>query len=105
MQCRQKQIQDLMDEMYLKGIADHNISLVNVTIHDILKYLIDNYGNITPYDLEDNNKNMKEKWDATTPIEILFNQIKDAQDYTSAAGQPYTATQLLTTTYNLIYAT
>ena len=48
---------------------------------------------------------MKEKWDATTPIEILFNQIKDAQDYTSAAGQPYTATQLLTTTYNLIYAT
>ena len=48
---------------------------------------------------------MKRKWDATTPIELLFDQIEDAQDYTSVAGQPYTATQALMTTYNLIYTT
>ena len=64
-----------------------------------------NYGNITQYDLEDNDKKIKGKWDATTPIDLLFDQIKDAQDYTSAAGQPYTATQLLPAAYNLIYAT
>ena len=55
--------------------------------------------------MEDNDKKIKGKWDATTPIDLLFDQIKDAQDYTSAAGQPYTATQLLTAAYNLIYAT
>ena len=46
-----------------------------------------------------------EKWDANTPIEMLFNQIDDAQDFAAAAGQPYTNNQLLTTAYNLVYAT
>ena len=46
-----------------------------------------------------------EKWDANTPIEMLFDQIDDAQDFAAAAGQPYTNNQLLTTAYNLVYAT
>ena len=48
---------------------------------------------------------IKEKWDANAPIEMLFDQIEDAQDYAVAAGQPYTNNQLLTTAYNLVYAT
>ena len=36
---------------------------------------------------------------------MLFDQIEEAQDLASAAGQPYTNNQLLTTAYNLIYAT
>ena len=36
---------------------------------------------------------------------MLFDQINDAQDFAVAAGQPYTNNQLLTTAYNLVYAT
>ena len=36
---------------------------------------------------------------------MLFDQIKDAQDFAAATGQPYTNSQLLTTAYNLVYAT
>ena len=50
-------------------------------------------------------KKLKEKWDANTPIEMLFDQIEDAQDFAAAAGQPYSNNQLLTTAYNLVYAT
>ena len=57
------------------------------------------------YDIEENYKNLKEKWDANTPIEMLLDQIDDAQDFAAAAGQPYTNNQLLTTAYNLVYAT
>ena len=39
------------------------------------------------------------------PIEMLFDQIEDAQDFTAAAGQPYTNSQLLITAHNLNYAT
>ena len=78
---------------------------MNVAILDILQYLLNNYGIIIQYELEDNDKKMKGKWDATTTIELLFNQIQDVQDYSPAAGQPYAATPLLTTAYNLIYAT
>ena len=50
-------------------------------------------------------KKLKENWDANTPIEMLFDQINDAQDFAAAAGQPYTNNQQLTTAYNLVYAT
>ena len=42
-------------------------------------------------------------WDANSPIEMLFNQIEDAQDFASAARQPYSNNQLLTMAYNLVY--
>ena len=91
--------------MYLKGISDWNVGLAHVTIRDILTFLFQNYGNITQYDIEENDKKLKEKWDVNTPIEMLFDQIDDAQDFATAAGQPYTNNQLLTTAYNLVYAT
>ena len=74
-----KTIQDGIDDMYLKGITDRNVSLANVTIRNILAILFRNYGNITKYDIEENNKKLKEKWDVNTPIEMLFDQIEDAQ--------------------------
>ena len=100
-----KFIKDGIDDMYLKGITDRNVGLAHITIRDILAYLFQNYGNITQYDIEENDKKLKEKWDANTPIEMLFDQIEDAQDFAAAAGQPYSNNQLLTTAYNLVYAT
>ena len=100
-----KFIQDGLDDMYLKGITDRNVGLAHVTIRDVLSFLFQNYGNITQYDIEENDKKLKEKWDANMPIEMLFDQIEDAQDFASAAGQPYSNNQLLTTAYNLVYAT
>ena len=63
-----KFIQDGIDNMYLKGITDRNVGLAHVTIQDILAFLFQNYGNITQYDIEENDKKLKEKWDANTPI-------------------------------------
>ena len=100
-----KFIQDGIDNMYLKGITNRNVGLAHITIRDILAFLFQNYGNITQYDIEENDKKLKEKWDANTPIEMLFDQIDDAQDFAAAAGQTYTNNQVLTTAYNLVYAT
>ena len=65
-----KFIQDGIDDMYLKGITDRNVGLADVTIRDILAFLFQNYGNITQYDIEENDKKLKEKWDANTPDTI-----------------------------------
>ena len=102
--CRKKIIQDGIDDMYLEGITDRNVGLAHVTIiREILDFLFQNYGNITHYDIEENDKKLKEKWDANTPIEMLFDQIDNVQDFAAAAGQPYINNQLLTTAYNLVY--
>ena len=100
-----KFIQDGIDDMYLKCFTDRNVGLAHVTLREILEYLFQSYGNITQYDIEDNDKKLKEKWDANTPIEMLFDQIEDTQDFAAATGQPYTNNQLLTTAYNLVYNT
>ena len=46
-----KFIQDGIDDMYLKGITNRNVSLANITIREILEFLFQNYGNITQYNL------------------------------------------------------
>ena len=105
MDAGKKFIQDGIDNMYLKGITDRNVGLAHITIRDILSFPFQNYGNITQYDIEENDKKLKEKWDANTPIKMLFDPIEDAQDFAVATGKPYTNNQLLTTAYNLVYAT
>ena len=82
--------------MYLKGITDRNVGLAHVTIQDILAFLFQNYGNITQYDIEENDKKTQREVGCKHP---------HRNDFASAAGQPYTNNQLLTTAYNLVYAT
>ena len=100
-----KFIQDGIDDMYLKGITNRNVGLVNITIREILELLFQNYRNITQYDIKDNDKKLKEKWNKTSSIEMVFDQNEDAQDFAAVAGQPYTNNQLLTMAYNLVYTT
>ena len=52
-----KFIQDGIDDMYFKGVTDRNVGLAHITIRDILSFLFQNYGNITQYDIEENEKN------------------------------------------------
>ena len=63
-----KFIQDGIDDMYLKGITDRNVSLANITIREILEFLFQNYGNITQYDIEDNDKNEKKSGMPIAPL-------------------------------------
>ena len=44
-----KFIQDGIDDMYLKGITNRNVSLAHVTIREILEFQFQNYGNITSH--------------------------------------------------------
>ena len=48
---------------------------------------------------------MKEPWDITTPIKLLFAQIGDGQAYARAGGKPYTEPQLVRISYHNIEAT
>ena len=72
-------IQGGIDDMYLKGIMDRNVVLAHVTIREILDFLFQNYRNIAQYDIEEDDKKLKEKWDANTPIKMLFNQIDSSR--------------------------
>ena len=48
---------------------------------------------------------MRTAYDATEPIETLYNQIEQAVDIAEAGQQPYTNAQILTRAYTLILQT
>ena len=78
---------------------------MNQPIWAILHPIFENYGNITPLDLEDNDTKMRSKWDPNSPFDCLINQIEDGQDYAEDGGQPYTTELLLCIAYTLVFKT
>ena len=46
---------------------------------------------------------MKLKWDAATPIEIMFSQIDDSQAYATSGNSPYMDAQIVCMAYNLAF--
>eukprot|EP00957_Ditylum_brightwellii_P128810 9825753-Ditylum_brightwellii.AAC.1 len=69
------------------------------------QHLYTTYGRITSTKLDKNNRAMKKDYDATLPIEHLAEQIKTAVTIAGNANQPYTAAQVLSITYNLVFKT
>ena len=68
----------------------------------MVKYLYENYSIITPEELEENDKRMREAYDPTTPIENLFEQIEEAVEYADAGNATYNDIQMLARAYLLV---
>ena len=94
-----------LDDIYVRTLKDRHVGYMNQPIHTILQHLFENYGNITPLELEDNDTKMRATWDPNSPFDCLIKQIEDGQDYADNGGQPYTAEQLLRIAYTLVFKT
>ena len=99
------QLLSTLDDIYIRALKDRHVGYMNQSICAILQHLFDNYGNITPLELEDNDTKMRATWDPNSPFDCLVKQIEDGQDYADDGGQPYTAEQLLCIAYTLVFKT
>ena len=99
-----KQILDATDVTYITSLKDRTTGFARVTTRQLIEHLYNNYGRITVETLTDNEARMKQPWDVTTPIELLFEQIDDGQAYATAGGEPYTDPQLVRFGYHNIEA-
>ena len=99
------QLLSALDDIYIRALKDRHVGYMNQSIRAILQHLFDNYGNITPLELEDNDTKMRATWDPNSPFDCLVKQIEDGQDYADDGGQPYTAEQLLRIAYTLVFKT
>eukprot|EP00957_Ditylum_brightwellii_P131007 9993083-Ditylum_brightwellii.AAC.1 len=94
-----------VDETYLLSLKNQYTGYVQSTTIAILQHLYATYGRITPTKLDKNDKAMKKDYDATLPIEHLAEQIETAVTIAGNTNQPYTAAQVLSIAYNLIFKT
>ena len=99
------QLLSALDDIYVRALKDRHVRYMNQSIRTILTHLFDNYSNITPLELKDNNTKMRATWDPNSPFDCLIKQIEDSQDYADDGGQPYTAEQLLCIAYTLVFKT
>eukprot|EP00957_Ditylum_brightwellii_P104424 7953550-Ditylum_brightwellii.AAC.2 len=94
-----------VDETYLLSLKNQYTGYVQSMTIAILQHLYATYGRIKPTKLDKNNKAMKKDYDATLPIEHLAEQIETAVTIAGNTNQPYTAAQVLSIVYNLIFKT
>ena len=104
-QALKQQLISAIDSIYIKGISNRHTGYATVTLLRMIQHLYDTYGDITPFELEDNDVRMKTPYDPTMPIETLYDQIEQAVDYADAGKAPYSNAQVLTRAYNLILQT
>ena len=94
-----------INNIYICALKDHHVGYMSQTICAIFYNLLENYRNITPLELENNNTKMRLNWDTNRPFNCLIKQIEDGQDYAKDGGQTYTTKQHLRIAYTLVFKT
>jgi hypothetical protein len=102
---KQQIVKAIKDPILLKPIENHITGFSRVTARAMLQYLCNAYGNITPQQLDVNDKMMKEQWDPSTPIIYLFSKIQDGVDKADTCNAPNTINQVLAIAFNHVFRT
>jgi hypothetical protein len=100
-----KQIVGTVDETYIKPLKTRNNGYNAVPVDTMMSYLFTAYGNIDEQSVMLNEKKFTEPWDGSSPFENIIERIDECVDFAEAAAQPYTAPQILSKIYTLVYDT
>ena len=71
----------------------------------MLDHFLDCYGKITPSDVINNDKKMKQLMDVSQPISMYFKRINDCITYATDADTPYTPIQIVQVAYHAMVQT
>ena len=87
--------------IYLEALRDANTNSIDLPIHNIIQYLYDTYGNISPETLKEKNIEFETlKYNPNLPIDVIFNKIEKFTNIAEAACSPITQKQSIDFAYN-----
>jgi hypothetical protein len=84
----QQQLLQAVPRIYIAELAHSRVGFATVTPNAILNLLVNNYGTITPADLEENQVRIKTLWDPDTPIENVFANGTDCRQFATDGNEP-----------------
>ena len=99
------QIIKSVDVEYINALKHKTTRFSQVTPLELLTHLWTNYGAIKVSDLRANEARMKAPWNPPTPIEELFNQLHEGQEFAETGGEEITESQLVRYGYDHIFDT
>jgi len=86
-------------------LSDPHVGYANIFTLQLLIHLYDTYAKITDYDLEENKEAMAANYNVNLPIKIFFKHIEEYVQYAAAGNTPFTAAQVISTTFRTIQKT
>jgi hypothetical protein len=95
LQALRKQIVDTVEEKYILSLRNKYTRYNNLHPKEILTYLFDTYGKITPEDLVANDKRLIEEWDGVEPFESVIERVNECIEFAQEADREYTENQVL----------
>jgi hypothetical protein len=100
-----QQLIKAVNPLYLRTLQHQHTGFTTSTTQNLIVHLLTSYGDITPTNLAHNDTVFRKPYDSTQPIEAFYSQIEDVMDYADAGKSAYTAAQVVTNAYSLIFTT
>ena len=95
-----QQIRKAIDESYLLAIHDRTSNSLSGTVHTICDYLSLTYGRVSDTMLEEKEELFKRLgYQATMPVDVVFNAVEDLLEYAAMAQQPFSDRQAVAKAY------
>ena len=89
-----QQIVNAIDGKYLKAIRSKTTNKINKIIPDILTYLFETYGDVSPQELMGLRSQIENMtFDPTEPVDAVFTEIEDFADIAESIDDPITTVQ------------
>ena len=95
-QTIKQKITEAVDTKYLAALRNPVTGKISPLVPPILDFLYDNYGHITPQQLDDKTTIFKSMtYDPSQPIDLIFNSIDELVEYAGAAKAELTQSQTI----------
>ena len=70
-----------LEEKYFKGQSQANINYTNRTLSVLIQHLYDDHGTISPMNIEESEKKMKQEWSLRDPMVDLFEKNEEGVEF------------------------
>ena len=101
-----QQIIEAVEPQYLSALRNCQTNSITMPLHDLLTYLTNIYGRVTPQMLADKTQQVDQMtYLIQLLIDVIFNAVDDLADYAELAGTPLTQAQTVNQAYLILLRT
>ena len=95
----------VFDDPYLATLNNEYTGYATRSTMDIIEHIYKHYACISSMDMAANNERLRASCNTKEPLESLIKRLNEYADFTTAASEPVSETQLVRIAYGLVYKT
>lgn len=98
-----QQIVAAVDHTYLQTLCSRESQSITIPVYEVIEFLFRVYGKIISRQVATKQEELRPQvYDPASPIDTMFNGIKDLAEYTARGHVPYTQQQIINFGYDML---